>query len=104
MGWAKATLLEAEAFGFEHPEAAETWATAGGSNPAAADSAARGAGAKGEDGKSVPKAVDAATKFIKTYNSKQGLKGGEGTAGELVDAAGVEEAGQVVEMTFMAPK
>ena len=99
MGWAKATLLEAEAFGFEHPEAAENWAT-----PTAADSAARGAGAKGEDGKSVPKAVDAATKFIKTYNSKQVLKGGEGTVGELVEEAGVEEAGQVVEMTFMAPK
>lgn len=117
LGWAKASLSDAEAFGFDHPEAAAGWATgatapAGGAADAAAPPQSAAADGSGDDKATaapppVPKALATATKFMNKYKQKNG-SGAEGGSGALVAAApepyDPEEAGQLVEIPFMAPQ
>jgi hypothetical protein len=94
LGWAKASLAEAEAFGFEHPEAMEGWAQGA---PAAAAAAAGG------DAAVEPKALaTAATKYIDQYKAQGGTVQGAGKRGG--EPYNPEEAGQLVEIHFSAPQ
>ena len=118
LGWAKASLVEAEAFGFEHPEALDGFAfgTLSSVTAAAADNGVGGGKAatleEGEDGAAaakaplVPKALATASKFISRYGAGKQHKGGE-DAGALALAGpepyDPEEAGQLIEINFMAP-
>jgi len=93
MGYTKASLQEAEAYGFAHPEAAEDWAAGAGEAKAAGTEA-------GKDNRPVPKALATATKFINRYsNGRQHTAGAEDSG----EGGSDEEAGQEVELSFMAP-
>ena len=96
LGWAKASLAEAEAFGFEHPEAIETFSL--------------GAAAKAveavKDGEALePKA--SATKYIDQYMAPGGKVGRDAlvavTAAPAPEPYNPDEAGQLVEIMFAAP-
>eukprot|EP00197_Chlamydomonas_leiostraca_P010453 CAMPEP_0202862194 /NCGR_PEP_ID=MMETSP1391-20130828/3321_1 /ASSEMBLY_ACC=CAM_ASM_000867 /TAXON_ID=1034604 /ORGANISM="Chlamydomonas leiostraca, Strain SAG 11-49" /LENGTH=714 /DNA_ID=CAMNT_0049541695 /DNA_START=168 /DNA_END=2313 /DNA_ORIENTATION=+ len=86
----KVNLLEAERVGFERPEVVEEWAAA--QAGAEADSK--------KDGQATGKAVAAASRFISRYGKGSTAKGSDSTAAEVTDA---QEAGQLVELMFMAP-
>ena len=98
LGWAKASLAEAEAFGFEHPEALETFSL--GAAAKAVEAVKDGEAAALE-----PKA--SATKYIDQCTAPGGKVGKDAlvavTAAPAPEPYNLDEAGQMVEIMFAAP-
>ena len=97
LGWAKANLAEAEAFGFEHPEAFEGFSLSG---------AAAKAVEAVKDGEAA--ALASATKHIDQYSAggkvgKDALVAVNATPAPAPEPYNPEEAGQMVEIMFAAP-
>mmetsp|Transcript_2646 Transcript_2646/g.4510 ORF Transcript_2646/g.4510 Transcript_2646/m.4510 type:complete len:749 (+) Transcript_2646:96-2342(+) len=104
MGHVRVSLAEAETVGARRPELVEEWAAlpAVGSASSTADGKVD---ASRKDARPVGRAAATATKFIRTYSKRAGTAGtGLDTAAALEEAAlPAEEAGQLVEIMFMAP-
>ncbi|GAX76583.1 hypothetical protein CEUSTIGMA_g4029.t1 [Chlamydomonas eustigma] len=106
LGYTKASLAEAEAFGFDHPQAMEGWSTA--TVPASSthdkDATVANSADDKEEASSKSSVLVTASKFIKQYNAA-GKTHKAGAGGELVVGKPFdpEEAGQEVEFMFLAP-
>jgi hypothetical protein len=113
LGQSRVSLAEAEAVGYARPELVEEWAELA-TAAATASSAAAGGGPEAMAGATASKeskpgrAAAAASKFMRSYNNSSSANNVSGSSDAKMGRSGEDdvpapEAGQLVEIMFMAP-